>query len=250
MPLLPGGCRVFSANDGEIVRQGNCTLRTLICRKNGAKYIAQTVNEYDRGSSPLLVNPRAEEVLYAVNGSGLCHIAGFAYDLQPGVGVYIPPGAPYGVENRGSAKLLVVSVCCPEDDTRHIVKEVESTSVARGEAPRRVVREQERQPIPVADRQFKLMVNQDLGCRGVTQFIGFIPPSKAPFHYHPYEEAIFILEGAGIVHVEQGSCEFGPGTSIFLPIGLRHCLENPGPTPVRLLGVFYPSGSPAQAYES
>ncbi len=250
MPLLPGGCRVFGTNEGQLLTGGNWTSRTLICQKNGAKYIAQTVNEYDRGSSPLLVNPRAEEVLYAVNGSGLCHIAGFAYDLQPGVGAYIPPGAPYSIENQGPEKLLIVSVCCPEDDTRHIVREVPPTSTAHGEAPRRVVREQDRQPIPVGERRFKLMVDQGLGCQRITQFIGFVPASRAPFHYHTYEEAIFILEGAGIVHVKEGSCEFGPGTSIYLPIGLWHCLENPGPGPVRLLGAFYPSGSPAAAYES
>lgn len=31
--------------------------------------------------------------------------------------------------------------------------------------------------------------------------------------------------------------------------GVLHCLENPGPSPIRLLGVFYPSGSPGAAYE-
>jgi mannose-6-phosphate isomerase-like protein (cupin superfamily) len=250
MVPLPGECRVFSPNDGLPVARGNWTSRTLISQKNGAKFIVETINEYNIGRSPLVVNPQAEEVLYVVSGGGVCHIAGFDYDLESGVGVYIPPDTPYGIENPGPTKLVVVGVCCPEDDTRHAGDEVPPTPAIRGEGPRLAVREQDRQPIPVGERRFKLMVNQDLGCQRVTQFIGFIPPSKAPFHYHPYEEAIFILEGAGIVHVEGGHCEFGPGTSIYLPIGLRHCLENPGSTPVRLLGAFYPSGSPSQASES
>jgi mannose-6-phosphate isomerase-like protein (cupin superfamily) len=250
MELLPGGCRVFGAGDGEIVREGIWTSRTVICRKNGAKYITQTINEYGAGRSPCLVNPQGEEVLYVMSGSGLCHIAGFDYDLQPAVGVYIPPGAPYSVENRGPGKLLVVSVCCPEDDQRQIVKEPHANSGGRGEPPGRVVREEDRQLIAVGDRHFKLLVDKDLGCQRVTQFIGFIPLSKAPFHYHTYEEVIFILEGAGIVHVEEASCQFGPGTSIYLPMRLWHCLENPEPASVRLLGVFYPSGSPAAAYEN
>jgi len=249
MELLPGGCRVFDANEGETMTQGNWMHRTIICRKKGAKYIAETISEYGAGRSPTLVNPQAEEVLYVASGNGLCHIAGFGYDLQPGAGVYIPAGAAYCVENPGTEKLVVVSVCCPEDDQRHLVSEALKGPPISGEAPRRVVHERDRQPIPVSDRQFKLMVDKDVGCQRVTQFIGFIPPSKAPFHYHTYEEAIFILEGAGIVHVAEGSCAFGPGTSIYLPIGLRHCLENPGPTRVRLLGVFYPSGSPGEAYE-
>jgi mannose-6-phosphate isomerase-like protein (cupin superfamily) len=249
MQLLAGGCRVFGAEEGEIVKEGNWTSRTLVSKKNGAKYISQTVNTYGPGQSPFLLNPQAEEVLYVVSGNGLCHLAGFDYDLRPADGVYIPPGAAYKIENQGSKELLIVSVCCPEDDQRQILNKARVESEARGEPPRRVVREQDRQPIPVSDRQFKLLVDKDVGCHRVTQFIGFIPPSKAPFHYHTYEEVVFILEGSGIVHVKEESCEFSPGSSIYLPVGVWHCLENPGPESVRLLGVFYPSGSPAVAYE-
>jgi mannose-6-phosphate isomerase-like protein (cupin superfamily) len=249
MQLLAGGCRVFGANEGETAKKGNWTSRILVSKKNGAKYISQTANTYGPGQSPPLVNPRAEEVLYVVSGDGLCHLGGFDYDLHPAVGVYIPPGASYSIENRVAEELLIVSVCCPEDDQRQILATPQEKSGAHNEPPRRIVREQDRQPIPVSDRQFKLLVDEDVGCQRVTQFIGFIPPSKAPFHYHTYEEVVFILEGSGIIHVKEESCEFGPGTSIYLPPSVWHCLENPGPSSVRLLGVFYPSGSPAMAYE-
>ena len=101
------------------------------------------------------------------------------------------------------------------------------------------------------DRMFRYLVHTDLGCREVTQFVGWIPPSRAPFHFHTYEECIFILDGHGVLHLEchASASEFGPGASIYLPEGVVHCLENPGPAPVRLLGVFYPSGSPSAAYE-
>lgn len=250
MEFLPGGCRVFGPDDGEAVTRGNWRCRTLICRQRGARNIAEMVNEYGPGRSPGVVNPGAEEVLYVVSGQGGCHLGGFDYEVEPGVGVYVPPNTPYRVENPGAEKLVLVAVCCPEDEQRRVLDEPPAMPTATGAAPRRTVREQERPPIPVADRQFKLLVTDDLGCQRVTQFIGFIPPSKAPFHYHTYEEAIYILEGEGMVHVEGGSGAFAPGTSIYLPAGLRHCLENPGPKPVRLLGAFYPSGSPAVAYES
>ncbi len=272
MEFLSGGCRVFGPDDGEAVQRGTWNCRTLICRQRGARDIAEMVSEYAAGRSPVTINPGAEEVLYVVSGRGAAHLDGFAYPLEPGVGVYVPPGAPYQVENLGAEKLTLVAVCCPEDEQRRVLDKppeipapalhpasrdsLRSTLRSSGQAgqagagPRRTVREQERPPIPVADRHFKLLVTEDLGCRRVTQFIGFIPPSKAPFHYHTYEEAIYILEGEGIVHVEGASCAFGPGTSIYMPVGLRHCLENPGTEPVRLLGAFYPSGSPAVAYET
>jgi mannose-6-phosphate isomerase-like protein (cupin superfamily) len=249
MRILAGGCRVFTPNDEASRQEGNRTYRMPICKKNGAKELAQTVAEYESGRSPARLNPNAEEVLYVVSGRGACSISGFDYDLEPGTGVYVPPGADYRIENPGSEKLLVVSVCCPEDAATRTLEEPPAREKLPGAPPRRTVREWERLRIPVADRHFTLMVDKELGCRQVTQFIGFIPPSKAPFHYHTYEEAIYIIEGSGVVHAENESQDFGPGTSIYFPIGVRHCVENPGVTPIRLLGVFYPSGSPAAAYE-
>ena len=89
---------------------------------------------------------------------------------------------------------------------------------------------------------------QGFCCDRITQFIGVIPQSRATQHHHSYEEAIYILEGRGLVWAGDESCEFGTGTSIYLPVGAKHCLENPYSAPVRLLGVFYPSGSPAVNY--
>jgi mannose-6-phosphate isomerase-like protein (cupin superfamily) len=224
----------------------------LVCRKNGARHIAQRVSEYALGCSPAVVNPQAEEVLYVVSGRGTCRVNGFPYDLESRSGIFIPGGAAYSWENLGPENLVLVGVCCPEDDQRHIVENAQPANPQHSalSPPNLVVREQDREPMRAGkDRKFWLLVDQDRGCRQITQFVGFVPPSKAQFHYHTYEEAIYILEGAGIVHTGNAHCEYGPGTCIFLPVGVRHCLENPGPGPVRLLGVFYPSGSPAAAYE-
>jgi mannose-6-phosphate isomerase-like protein (cupin superfamily) len=208
------------------------------------------VNEYAVGLSPGRLNPAAEEALYCTTGRGVCHIAGETYDIAEGTGVYIPANTEYAIENPGPGSIRLISVCCPEQEQSRIVPSPASTRRKDPPGQPRTVREQERPAIQSGERQFKLMVNKDLGCEQITQFVGFIPASKAPFHFHPYEEAIYILEGTGIVHTEEESCEFGPGTSIFLPIECSHCLENPGPGTVRLLGAFYPSGSPAVSYRS
>ena len=220
----------------------------MISRASGATQITQSVCEYGAGRSPTLVNPVAEEVLYVIQGQGTCYIDGVSYHLRPGTGVYIPPGAEYSVENPGPGSLRIVSACCPEDPQRHAVAKLRTA--ASGDAPPRTVHERDREVIRAGkDREFRYLVHTDLGCRQVTQFVGWIPPSKAPFHFHEYEEGTFILEGCGVVHVENESCEFGPGSSIYFPKGVRHCVENPGAGPMRLLGVFYPSGSPSAAYE-
>jgi mannose-6-phosphate isomerase-like protein (cupin superfamily) len=82
----------------------------------------------------------------------------------------------------------------------------------------------------------------------VTQFIGGIPPGRAPDHFHLYEEVICILDGEGIMHAGATSTPIASGSCIFLPRRQRHCVENTGTGEMRLLGVFYPAGSPAVRY--
>jgi mannose-6-phosphate isomerase-like protein (cupin superfamily) len=249
MKILGKGCRVFDADEGEVKRHGTWTAKARICHATGAEKVTQTVSEYAPGKSPAVTNPVAEEVLYVVSGTGSCLINGTHHDLRPGTGVYVPPGSEYIVENTSQEPLKIVSACCPEDANRKINDQ--ATQAASMESRQLTVNEADRDTLPAtAGREFRYLVDKDLGCEQVTQFVGWIPPSTAPLHHHPYEEGIFILDGHGIFHAGDDSCAFGPGTSIYLPIGVSHCLENPGTSPVRVLGVFFPSGSPAAAYKS
>ncbi len=248
MKILTGGCRVYSAEDGQLSTLGNWTARTVISQNSGARRITQTVSDYAPGLSRALVNPGAEEVLYVVRGEGTCRVNGFAYPLSPGTAIFIPPAAVYAIENAGAETMRLVGSCCPEDPQRHIVDG--PLPAGSGEPPALLVHENLREDIRAGqDRLFRYLVYTDLGCRQITQFAGWIPPSKAPVHYHTYEEAIFILEGHGIVHTDGESCEFAAGCSIYFPVGVRHCVENPGTSTIKLLGAFYPSGSPGAAYE-
>jgi mannose-6-phosphate isomerase-like protein (cupin superfamily) len=250
MKVLEGGCRVYAPEDGRIDRMGTLAQRIVVCQASGAKRITQTVNDYAPGSSPGFVNPAAEEALYVVSGEGICRIDGFIYSLRPGAAVFVPPGSAYLIANTGSDTLRILSSCCPEDPGRRVV---EPPIAPSGERPKLRVHEDDREVIRAGgDRMFRFLVHTDLGCRTVTQFVGWIPTSHAPFHFHTYEECIYILEGRGILHLDAHAraSEFGPGSSIYLPDGVVHCLENPGPEPIRLLGVFYPSGNPGAAYES
>jgi mannose-6-phosphate isomerase-like protein (cupin superfamily) len=245
--VLAGGCRVFSPDDGQVSTLGAWAERKVICRNNGADRITQTVNEYAAGISPAVVNPNSEEVLYVAEGEGICRIHGSILSLRRGSAVFVPPGTAYTIENTGFETLRIVSACCPEDSERRVVEQPPPTY---REGPQLMVHEDEREDIRAGeDRIFRYLVHTDLGCRQVTQFAGWIPRSKAPFHYHTYEEVIFILEGSGIVHVDEEECTFHPGSSIYFPAGVRHCVENPGNTTIKLLGAFYPSGSPSVAYE-
>jgi mannose-6-phosphate isomerase-like protein (cupin superfamily) len=246
--LLTGGCRVYSAEDGEFSTLGNWTARAVISQNSGAQRITQTVSDYAPGLSPAVVNPGAEEVLYIVSGQGICRVNGFEYALNAGAAIFVPRGAVYNIENTGTEAIRLVSSCCPQDPQRHIVDGPLPTG--SGAPPPLLVHEDHREDIRAGqDRLFRYLIYTDVGCKQITQFAGWIPPSKAPVHYHTYEEGIFILEGHGIVHTDDESCEFAAGCSIYFPIGMRHCVENPGTSTIKLLGAFYPSGSPGEAYE-
>ena len=240
-------------NGSELTqKQGTRRYRTAISRKMGARDIAQYISAYSEGVSTPQRNPIGEEVIYVMNGSGTCYIDGYSYALEPGTAVYIPPGSVYQIENidqrgRRVSDLEIISVCCPEDENVEtgldpLVRPPHDTK------PFRAVREQDVEPIAAGDRSFKLLVNQHLGARHVTQFLGMIPPGRAPMHHHTYEEAIYVIEGEGCLHAESGDTPFKAGSSIYLPRTVSHCVENTGATSIRLLGVFHPSGSPSVAY--
>ena len=105
-----------------------------------------------------------------------------------------------------------------------------------------------RAPSATAGRQFTLLATPEVGCASVTQFVGFIPPGRAPDHFHRYDEVVYVLAGEGALHIGGESAPLHPGACVHLPARLVHCLENAGPGEMEVLGVFRPAGSPAEAY--
>ena len=82
----------------------------------------------------------------------------------------------------------------------------------------------------------------------MTQFVGYIPVGRAPDHFHKYDEVVYVLDGAGELHIGGESRPLYPGACVHLPARLVHSLENKGPDQMAVLGVFRPAGSPAEAY--
>ena len=62
-----------------------------------------------------------------------------------------------------------------------------------------------------AVRQFTLLATPEHGCASVTQFVGFIPPGRAPDHFHRYDEVVYVLDGEGSLHIGEESAPLRPG---------------------------------------
>jgi mannose-6-phosphate isomerase-like protein (cupin superfamily) len=172
-----------------------------------------------------------DEVLYVLSGSGTATIEGRAVELRPGTALFVACGTPWSAEGDARAVSVLVHDPAPAAATHAVV---DLNAVERGEA--------------TAGRAFLLGATPEVGCESVTQFIGLVPPGRAPDHYHRYDEVIYILEGEGVLEIGGEQAPIRPGTCIHLPRTLVHCLANTGPGELRLLGVFTPAGSPAEAY--
>ncbi|MBI3361686.1 MAG: cupin domain-containing protein [Chloroflexi bacterium] len=225
----------------------NATFRVPIDRTTtGCQNLVQRVFRYEAGTSPEMINEDSEDVIFVVSGSGEAVVGRQTYPLTLYTGLLAPPRVPYVIRIPGPAPLELVSVLSPQPGRPASVP----PSPKAKPVGKLAVHESEEKSLPAGDdRYFKLMIDPRYGSKYLTQFIGFIDKSRAPFHIHPYEEAIYILGGAGIVHIESGDYPIRAGTSIYLPPGTSHCLENAGPETLRLLGVFCPAGSPADKEE-
>jgi mannose-6-phosphate isomerase-like protein (cupin superfamily) len=182
----------------------------------------------------------AQQVLFVVSGQGSLVLDGRDHELEPDTGAYVAAGESFELDNPGPEELVVLAVSAPQDD-----------GPAPGSA-RRTVRYADRPTLPAgSDRKFRFLVDQEVGSRDVTQFLGVIAPGRAPDHSHVYDEVIYVIEGVGKLHLDGTETPITGGSCIHLPPLVEHCLENSGDRPMRVLGVFHPAGDPAsRAYEA
>jgi (S)-ureidoglycine aminohydrolase len=214
--------------DGEDVR-------LTFGRHNGSQRLRQSVIRLDPGGAHDATTADDEQAVFYVSaGTGTLTVEGTPYPLAPDTAAFVVPGEAVTLTNDGPDELVVVDVQAPRDREE-----------AAGE--RKVLVRASDQPELVAspERTFRYLVNEDAGCFDVTQFLGVVQPSKAPFHSHPYDEVGYIVSGNGIAHIDGDEVPLRDGSCFHLAPEEVHCIENVGPGTMRILGVFHPSGSPA-----
>ena len=227
--VLEGGCRVSTIGEGSPQVSGSLKVWNHIGKASGADAISLRILEFDPGTSQILRNGECDEVLYLLEGSCSVVIDGAPYELGPDTGVYLRPGQALRVENHDVVRF--VSSQCPAE-------------TARDQSPT-IARLSDQRAMPTGDRWYRVLIDAQ-----VTQFVGSIPPGRAPDHFHEYEEVLFILRGEGRMWAGESNTPIGPGSCVYLPRRQVHCVENTGDGELRLLGVFYPAGSPSVRYET
>jgi mannose-6-phosphate isomerase-like protein (cupin superfamily) len=250
--VLAGGCRVTESKEGEPTINGTLSVWPQVGRANGAAAVSLRTMEFALGLSPALRNQECDEIIYVLHGAATISIDAAPYPVQPETGIYLKPGAILTVDNPGPDPLVFISSQCPEPQTTsdtlpsYPSPQSSKTSPLR---PQPIVRLADREAVPTADRWYRVLIDDDVGSTQATQFVGSIPPGRAPDHFHNYEEVLVILRGTGRMRAGETNTPIAAGSCIYLPKGQIHCVENTGDDELRLLGVFYPAGSPSVRYD-
>ncbi|HWP52661.1 MAG TPA: cupin domain-containing protein [Pyrinomonadaceae bacterium] len=257
--ILDGGCRVSQMHDGEPLVVGTLRIWKQIGRATGAQAISLRVMEFAPGLSPTIRNDDSDEILYVLGsevgtargGGWAVLIDGQSREVGPDSGIYIRPHQTFAIDNPGTDSITIISSQCPDPDRAPaFVSSKASPTDPTTDPSSRIIRLADRRAQPTADRWYRVLVDEEIGSAQVTQFVGSIPPGRAPDHFHHYEEVLFILKGEGRMWAGETNTPVAPGSCIYLPKGQVHCVENTGEGELRLLGVFYPAGSPSVRYEA
>lgn len=196
------------------------------------------------GLSDVRSDDRHDEFLYVLDG----RIEFLRYEedredtLAVGGAAHVRAGRSYRLRSDATARVLSFLVPAPgtpwattlERPTQEVV-DVARLGAQVSEAA-------------TADRQFEVLFDASRGSRGATMFVGFIPTSGAPEHYHLYDEICVIVRGSGTFRARGSNQAISTGSAFHVAPRLLHALENPNPEDLWVLGVFRPEGSAAAAF--
>src|SRR3954447_25445840 len=201
--------------------------------QSGCNHFEQRLLRFDQRSSARS-NDEHDEVLYVLSGSGAAEIGGERRALSPGTAAFVARGTEWHVVEADDLRVLSVLVVdpLPAGGATHAVVDLAAEETKGA----------------TAGRQFRLLATPEVGCASVTQFVGYVPVGRAPDHFHPYDEVVYILEGRGALHMAGETAPLRAGSAVHFPARVVHCVENDGPAEMQGLGVVRPAGSPAEAY--
>lgn len=187
-----------------------------------------------------------DEMLYVLSGGGTLSIhqggSHSSHEVGPGTAIQILAGGEWFVSAIEQIQLLSFLVPAPITPFAAAIEKPTAPVIDVAELG------QQNSETATCDRQFEVLFDASRGSRGATMFVGFIPTSGAPEHYHLYDEICVIVSGSGVLHALGREQVLTAGSAFHVAPRLLHALENPNDEDLWVLGVFRPEGSAAAAY--
>jgi mannose-6-phosphate isomerase-like protein (cupin superfamily) len=243
---LDNNCYVIRVPEDAMTNTNGMQIYPVIGESDGAEHLSQYLAAVEQGQSPVLVYPGSDVVLFIQSGQGTVSIGSESFPISAETGVCIKPGEGFQIENTLPEPISMNIAVCPPCSIPDFPEQMPDAFDAS--FPNRVQGVDEDKREEMADRFFQVLIGEKTHGTPVTQFIGEIPQSRAAHHRHLYEETISVLSGEGFMWTDNTKTAVKPGDTIFLPLKQAHSLECTTPGGMRLMGLFYPSMSPAINY--
>jgi quercetin dioxygenase-like cupin family protein len=220
--------------------------------KSEAPQLRELVNE--AADSPLMMSSfelgpgepltveacESDTYLFTVAGSAeITLTSGASTKLNVGYAAFIPAGdgatAHASTEGLAGLRAEVTADCdihAPLGATEYFTT-VEGTATAQA----------------TSKRTFQVLFGPYNGSCRATLFVGYVPPGKAPWHFHQYDEIVWIWKGHGRFHTADDQRDMSQASAVRMRPRQIHTLENlSAEDELLLIGLFTPAGSPAAAF--
>ena len=202
-----------------------------------------TLDAYEvDGSIEPRTDDRCDTLAYVLRGTGTLVTGEEQYALSVGHAFQVHAGQPWSFIDAQGLVLLVFGVPAPVTpwaaQLAAPISAIVDVAALGAQAANAAT----------GDRQYEVLFDRSRGSRGATMFVGFIPTSGAPEHYHLYDEICVIVRGSGALHAGGRTQPLDVGSSFHVAPRFLHALENPNPEDLWVLGVFRPEGSASAAF--
>jgi quercetin dioxygenase-like cupin family protein len=192
-------------------------------------------------AQPLTIDdPVLDSLLYIAAGSGALALDAAISDLGPGTAALVLAGEQATITTTSTLDLVQLTV-----------GPVQDLHAALGPRDTVVLVDPDRSEQAFGTRAFQILFGPHNGSIRATLFIGFVPPGLSPWHYHLYDEIVWVPEGPGRLHLPD-SDEPQPleaGSAFRLRPRHVHVVENSSAeSHMTIVGFFTPAGTPSAAY--
>lgn len=218
------------------VRAGVSELQ-LVPAEEGS-HLSMSILRLRAGATATVGELDADTLLFAFEGSGGLTGSDARRPLKVGTAACLAAGALAELEAEADGLALVYAQAGPRCD-RH---------AALGESVWVVEVEAAEVDAATGSRTFQILFGPHNGSTRATLFVGYVPPGRAPWHFHQYDEIVWIWRGQGRFHLDEDVSELRPGAAFRITPREVHVVENLGDDDLALLGFFSPAGNPAAAY--
>lgn len=179
-----------------------------------------------------------DSLLYVAAGRGSLALDDTTSELTPGSAALVLAGEEARITGETGFELVHATVGPVED--RH-------ASLGSREAVVRV--DSRRSEQALGTRAYQVLFGPHNGSTRATLFVGFLPPGRAPWHYHLYDEIVWIPDGPGRLHRRDSEEPLEAGSAFRLRPREVHIVENASADrEMTVVGIFTPAGTPSAAY--